>query len=185
MTLKYIWRSFSLVCHFHVHFSCPWQAFASHGLQAIAELLVIALFCVYCSVLENRVYWVETNAVKSSLTSLDVCYFMCSYYSIIGLSLQITTQRCIYCLISYIRMSVLSNCVTLILPLIIISITLSTTCSKCLPVHSSCSYCPPKKSQQCPGVMLPIGHVKLIISLTYSYGAPLGYKRTAHAAVAL
>ena len=40
MTLEYIWRSFSLVCHSHVHFSYPWHAFASHGLQAIAELLV-------------------------------------------------------------------------------------------------------------------------------------------------
>jgi len=40
MTLKYIWRSFSLGCHFHVHFSYPWHAFASHGLPAIAELLV-------------------------------------------------------------------------------------------------------------------------------------------------
>jgi len=41
MTLKYIWRSFSLGCHFHVHFSYPWHAFASHGLPAIAELLVV------------------------------------------------------------------------------------------------------------------------------------------------
>jgi len=32
---------FSLGCHFHVHFSYPWHAFASHGLPAIAELLVI------------------------------------------------------------------------------------------------------------------------------------------------
>jgi len=40
MTLKYIWRSFSLGCYFHVHFSYFWHAFASHGLPAIAELLV-------------------------------------------------------------------------------------------------------------------------------------------------
>ena len=40
MTLKYISRSFSLGCHFHVHFSYPWHAFASHGLPAIAEVLV-------------------------------------------------------------------------------------------------------------------------------------------------
>jgi len=33
---------FSLGCHFHVHFSNPWHAFASHGLPAIAELLVTA-----------------------------------------------------------------------------------------------------------------------------------------------
>jgi len=31
---------FRLGCHFHVHFSNPWNAFASHGLPAIAELLV-------------------------------------------------------------------------------------------------------------------------------------------------
>jgi len=31
---------FSLGCYFHVHFSNPWHAFASHGLSAIAELLV-------------------------------------------------------------------------------------------------------------------------------------------------
>ena len=48
MTLKYIWRSFSLGCHFHVHFSYLWHAFASHGLPAIAELLVS------CSLLQIR-----------------------------------------------------------------------------------------------------------------------------------
>jgi len=31
---------FSLGCHFYVYFSNPWHAFASHGLPAIAELLV-------------------------------------------------------------------------------------------------------------------------------------------------
>jgi len=49
MTLKYIWRSFSLGCHFHVHFSYPWHAFALHGLPAIAELFVIA--CIARSVI--------------------------------------------------------------------------------------------------------------------------------------
>jgi len=33
---------FSLGCHFHVHFNYPWYAFASHGLPAIAELLVVS-----------------------------------------------------------------------------------------------------------------------------------------------
>ena len=47
MTLKYIWRSFSLICHFHVHFSYPWHAFASHRLPAIAELLVL-LDTIHC-----------------------------------------------------------------------------------------------------------------------------------------
>jgi len=31
---------FSLGCHFHVHFSNPWHAIASHGLPAMAELLL-------------------------------------------------------------------------------------------------------------------------------------------------
>jgi len=42
MTLKYIWRSFQPRLSFHVHFSYPWYAFASHGLPAIAELLVLS-----------------------------------------------------------------------------------------------------------------------------------------------
>ena len=42
MTLKYIWRSFQ---HFHVYFSNHWHAFASHGLPAIAELVVIFRCC--------------------------------------------------------------------------------------------------------------------------------------------
>ena len=40
MTLKYFEGHFNLGCHFHVHFSNPWHAFASHGLPAIDELLV-------------------------------------------------------------------------------------------------------------------------------------------------
>jgi len=40
MTLKYFEGHFSLGCHFHVHFSNPWHAIASHGLPALAELLV-------------------------------------------------------------------------------------------------------------------------------------------------
>jgi len=37
---------FSLGCHFHVHFSNPWHAFASHGLPAIAELLVESITAI-------------------------------------------------------------------------------------------------------------------------------------------
>jgi len=44
----HVWRPwstfeghFSLICHFHVHFSNRWPAFASHGVPAIAELLVL------------------------------------------------------------------------------------------------------------------------------------------------
>ena len=40
ITLKYFEGHCSLGYHFHVHFSNPWHAFASHGLPAIAELLV-------------------------------------------------------------------------------------------------------------------------------------------------
>jgi len=38
---------FSLGCHFHIHFSNPWHAITSHGLPAIAELLV-----TFCTVIE-------------------------------------------------------------------------------------------------------------------------------------
>jgi len=42
--LWWLWSTFeghfSLVCHFHVHFSNPWLAFASHSLPTIAELLI-------------------------------------------------------------------------------------------------------------------------------------------------
>jgi len=38
--LKYFEGHFSLGCHFHVHFSNPWHAIASHGLPAVAELFV-------------------------------------------------------------------------------------------------------------------------------------------------
>ena len=41
MTLKYFEGHFSLGCHFHVDFSNSWHAIASHGLPAIAELLVV------------------------------------------------------------------------------------------------------------------------------------------------
>ena len=43
---------FSLCCHFHVHFSNPWHAFASHGLPAIAELLV-TLVLIYIPSLKH------------------------------------------------------------------------------------------------------------------------------------
>ena len=41
---------FSLVCHFHVHFSNLWHAFASRGLPAIAELLVHFVTHLKCGV---------------------------------------------------------------------------------------------------------------------------------------
>ena len=57
---------FCLGCHFHVHFSNPWHAFASHGLPAIAELLVIiTLHKLWC--LRKILNWqyVFENAVKN------------------------------------------------------------------------------------------------------------------------
>jgi len=56
MTLKYIWRSFSLGCHYHVHFSNLWHAFASHGLPAIAELLVAVFLSSDASVIVTSVF---------------------------------------------------------------------------------------------------------------------------------
>jgi len=51
--------NFSLGCHFHVHFSNPWHAFASHGLRAIAELLVsvIAAHCHDCIPVQLIIWW--------------------------------------------------------------------------------------------------------------------------------
>ena len=66
MTLKYIWRSFSLGCHFHVHFSYPWHAFASHGLPAIAELLVHNFV--------KRSYVRQGGYLFASLVGLPVSY---------------------------------------------------------------------------------------------------------------
>jgi len=70
MTLKYIWRSFSLGCHFHVHFSYPWHAFASHGLPAIAELLVDATW------VEVIIYYVYFY-VHVSLYIVLLCCAVC------------------------------------------------------------------------------------------------------------
>jgi len=54
---------FSLGCHFHVHFSNPWHAFASHGLPAIAELLVVIALWFYsmCSCVLSAAYGVIIN----------------------------------------------------------------------------------------------------------------------------
>ena len=64
-TLAFDWRHFwwpwgtfedhfSLGCHFHVHFSNAWHAFASHGLPAIAELLVFFRFSAGRSIPDPR-----------------------------------------------------------------------------------------------------------------------------------
>ena len=86
MILKYIWRSFSLGCHFHVHFSYPWHAFASHGLPAIAELLVHGVkeqlkedrripelvTCKHCW-WRCSVQWAEQLLVEDHLHAVKLC----------------------------------------------------------------------------------------------------------------
>ena len=76
MTLKYFEGHFSLGCHFHVHFSNPWHAFASHGLPAIAVLLVVvgseirvcnATECIiaaqgHFTVNQGRWFWYQSKA---------------------------------------------------------------------------------------------------------------------------
>ena len=64
---------FSLDCYFHVHFSYPWHAFASHGLPAIAELLVFMAAAIYkckrfCCFIRALAY-----CVLRFLGFLDVC----------------------------------------------------------------------------------------------------------------
>ena len=73
---------FSVGCHFHVHFSNPSHAFASHGLPAIAELLVlvpcsdgsISVFIVRRSALHGLC---DSNFVRPSVrpsVRLSVCH---------------------------------------------------------------------------------------------------------------
>ena len=87
MTLKYIWRSFSLGCHFHVHFSYPWHAFASHGLPAIAELLVFLLLRVMSRRKESvplktcpdfsdwEIQQLRSRRIKGVVASLKIVFF--------------------------------------------------------------------------------------------------------------
>jgi len=83
MTLKYIWRSFSLGCHFHVHFSYPWHAFASHGLPAIAELLVpkpLGIFRPNFSYLLCVPIYARLRIfIQLSATLTKLCHIMCDH----------------------------------------------------------------------------------------------------------
>ena len=54
---------FSLGCLFHVHFSYPWHAFASHGLPAIAELLVYLLIYL-CLQNETLIIYTPTASMR-------------------------------------------------------------------------------------------------------------------------
>ena len=49
---------FSLGCHFHIHFSNLWPAFASRGLPAIAELLVSMAY---------RFFWIDCKSTCNIL----------------------------------------------------------------------------------------------------------------------
>ena len=71
MTLKYIWRLFSLGCHFDVHFSYPWHAFASHDLPAIAELLVFALLHTFSRTMDHSLI-IGYYYIKSSTHTLYI-----------------------------------------------------------------------------------------------------------------
>jgi len=55
---------FSLGCHFHVHFSYPWHAFASHGLPAIAELLV---WRRYLTFVVRNMYFIWKKCLQKSI----------------------------------------------------------------------------------------------------------------------
>ena len=76
MTLKYIWRSFSLSCHFHVHFSYPWHAFVLHGLPAIAELLVLPCDAIRCTVLVIVILSLRPSVVRPSVTLVDCVHMV-------------------------------------------------------------------------------------------------------------
>jgi len=85
MTLKYIWRSFSLGCHFHVHFSYRWHAFASHGLPAIAELLVSTAQTKNQTTIKFRAYTFEmlqNTSYSSMKTKISTTKFTRLFYSL-------------------------------------------------------------------------------------------------------
>jgi len=66
---------FSLGCHFHVHFSYPSHAFASHGLPAIAELLVWYFYQrVSIACYANRWYSQRRNVRPSVCPSVTLRY---------------------------------------------------------------------------------------------------------------
>ena len=66
---------FSLGCHFHLHFSNPWHAFASHGLPATAELLVFMflLFILCFTLLTSTLLRYEIYYCQCSTVCLSVC----------------------------------------------------------------------------------------------------------------
>jgi len=63
---------FSLGCHFHVHFSNPWHAFVSHGLPAIAELLVL-LHVRVVQFFEVRNNELLTPLLFATVQNINVC----------------------------------------------------------------------------------------------------------------
>ena len=68
---------FSLGCHFHLHFSNPWHAFASHGLPATAELLVFMFLLFILKHLVSH-YWPPLcSAMRSIIVSVRLCLSVC------------------------------------------------------------------------------------------------------------
>jgi len=70
---------FSLGCHFHVHFSNHWHAFASHGLPAIAELLVDVRLrqdwlCYEIIKSEDPAYVITYNTSTSQTDGQTICH---------------------------------------------------------------------------------------------------------------
>ena len=89
ITLKYIWRSFQpKICHFHVHFSNSWHAIASHGLPAIAELLVCTaiLFRHIVVILISRVSQTQSQKYNKWLFFFGIKYTS----SILNIYIQLT-----------------------------------------------------------------------------------------------
>ena len=88
---------FSLGCHFHVHFSNPWHAFASHGLPAIAELLVVLVLVLVLQ--QAATYSIAAVAGNWTILVLVIITIIRNYKSPM---LQIQTTFWTDCLSSFV-----------------------------------------------------------------------------------
>jgi len=64
---------FSLGCRFCVHFSNPWHAFASHGLPAIAELLVVYGWKAWSSNIAHYCQYSGCQEASFELSNATIC----------------------------------------------------------------------------------------------------------------
>jgi len=112
---------FSLGCHFHVHFSNPLHAFASHSLPAIAELLVsnwISAILIIMQWIEFFLDLVESN-FKSNIKFLPCDAMRCTVLVSVILSICPSVRPSVRLSV---RLSVtLVDCVHMVRPTIIIS----------------------------------------------------------------